>query len=195
MESWGHITIITGSMFAGKSNEIARHVRNFRIGKVPYKLYTHAKDNERYETRSVCTHNGISENAIPCSVLNPDGHMFSNVPCDTVLIFDECQFFSGLEEFALEMRRRGNRLILAGLLTDFMCNPFGELATLLPHADEHLMLRAVCQHCHAIDSAIYSAKQSHSVDGVGGMDEYSALCSKCYGKHAQNGVYTPTSHE
>jgi len=141
----GHIELICGSMFSGKSEELIRRVRRAKIARQEVMVFTHAID-ARYGTAKVASHNGADTDAQPISS--------AREICDylnekvTVVAIDEAQFFDWeIADVVNQLALRGLRVIVAGLDTDFRGEPFGAMPVLMAQAEEIEKLNAICMVC------------------------------------------------
>lgn len=182
----GKLEVITGPMFAGKTEELLRRVERARIAKKSVALFKPALDT-RYASDRVVAHNGRS---LPCHVLPGDinpASFFQIVPgplweSTEVLAFDEAHFF-GPEFPALceDLVKKGKRVIVAGLDLNFRGEPFGPMPILLALADEILKLTAVCTVC-----GNPATRSQRLLDGkpvlegpevlIGGLESYEPRC-------------------
>ena len=143
----GWIEVVTGPMFAGKSEELIRRIRRLEYAKKKIKVYKPAIDN-RYTYGKVESHlnNKADATVVASSVDIPD--LTSN-DVDAVII-DEVQFFdNGIIEKVDKMANSGVRVIVGGLDTDFRGEPFPIVATLLAKAEFVTKLTAICVVCGA----------------------------------------------
>ncbi|MGC9019249.1 MAG: thymidine kinase [Candidatus Bipolaricaulaceae bacterium] len=148
----GKLEVITGPMFAGKTDELLRRVERARIAKKTVALFKPELDT-RYASDRVVAHNGRS---LPCHLLptNLSPAVFSAlIPKELretteVFAFDEAHFFGPeFPELCELLVRQGKRVIVAGLDLNFRGEPFGPMPRLLALADEVLKLTAVCTIC------------------------------------------------
>jgi thymidine kinase len=138
----GHIEVIVGPMFSGKSEELIRRVNRAVIAKQKVQVFKPAIDN-RYDAVAVASHNGRTWEAQAVhSVeeikerLEPDTH---------VIAIDEGQFLSDdVVQLVLDLADEGKRVIIAGLDLDFRGEPFGPMPSLLAHAEMVDKLTAIC---------------------------------------------------
>lgn len=143
----GWIEVVTGPMFAGKSEELIRRIRRLEYAKKKIKVYKPAIDN-RYTYGKVESHlhNKADATVVASSSDIPD--LTSN-DVDAVII-DEVQFFdNGIIEKVDKMANSGVRVIVGGLDTDFRGEPFPIVATLLAKAEFVTKLTAICVVCGA----------------------------------------------
>ncbi len=176
----GHVEVICGSMFCGKTEELIRRVRRAVIARQTVQVFKPNID-VRYELDSVVTHTGQKIGAQPVrasddiiSQLNPD---------TTVVAIDEIQFLDSSVVGVIEqLANRGLRIIVAGLDLDFRAEPFGAMPALLAIAEEVTKLRAICVVCgeHACRSQRLVNGQPARYDDpiilVGAKESYEARC-------------------
>jgi len=176
----GHVEVICGSMFCGKTEELIRRVRRALIARQTVQVFKPNID-VRYELDSVVTHTGQKIDAQPVRLaediltqLNPD---------TTVVAIDEVQFLN-LEIVSVieKLANSGLRIIIAGLDLDFRAEPFGAMPALLAMAEEVTKLRAICVVCgeHACRSQRLvngqPARYDDAIILVGAHEAYEARC-------------------
>jgi thymidine kinase len=180
----GKITVVTGSMFAGKSEELIRLARRALYARKKVQVFKPAVD-DRYDQTMVVTHMGVKHEALPVGNV---AELKTRVAKDTdVVLVEECQFFdNSLVEVVVELADNGVEVILAGLDQDFRRQPFGPMPELLAAADEVVKLRAICMKCGAPASHTYrmiEGKPAHWDDPIvliGATEAYEARCRRCY---------------
>ena len=180
----GKITVITGSMFAGKSEELIRLARRALYAKKKVQVFKPAVD-DRYHQTMVVTHMGVEHAAVAVKNV-PD--LVRHIDKDTdVVLIEEAQFFDDrLVEAVVELADKGVEVVLAGLDQDFRRQPFGPMPQLLALADEVVKLRAICMKCGAPASHTYrmiDGKPAHWDDPIvliGATESYEARCRRCY---------------
>lgn len=180
----GKITVVCGSMFAGKSEELIRRARRALYAKKRVQVFKPAID-VRYDQTMVVTHEGMRHEAAP---VNSVAEIRANVADDAqVVLIEEAQFFDeSIVDLAVELADRGVEVILAGLDQDFRRRPFGPMPTLLSVADEVVKLRAICMKCGATAShtqRIVDGRPAHKDEPlvvIGATEAYEARCRKCY---------------
>jgi thymidine kinase len=180
----GQITVITGSMFAGKSEELIRLARRALYAKKKVQVFKPSIDT-RYDESMVVTHEGVKHEAVPVrNVADLQGKIARGTE---VVCIEEAQFFdSSIVELAVKLADKGCEVVLAGLDQDFRRQPFGPMPQLLAIADEVVKLRAICMNCGATASHTYrqiDGKPAHEGDPivlVGAAEVYEARCRKCY---------------
>ncbi len=180
----GSITVICGSMFAGKSEELIRLARRALYAKKQVQVFKPIID-DRYHASMVVTHMGVQHEALAVrSVADLKRKIEPNT--DVVLI-EEAQFFDdSLAQLAMDLADSGVEVVCAGLDQDFRREPFGPMPKLLALADEVVKLRAICMKCGAPASHTYrmvDGKPVHRDDPVvliGATEKYEARCRRCF---------------
>lgn len=143
--SHGHVELICGSMFCGKTEELIRRVRRAEIAKQHVQVFSHNLDT-RYGESMVVSHNGSNLNATP--VKNAAQILEQLDLQATVVAIDEAQFFDGrISGVVNELANRGIRVIIAGLDVDFRAEPFGPMPLLMAQAEQIEKLSAICVVC------------------------------------------------
>lgn len=171
------VKVIMGSMFAGKTSELIRRVKRYRIAGKKIIVFKHSLDCERYSESDIATHDRDTFEAVPVSDSYSMERYITN---EEVIAIDEVQFFdSDIIPFVKKMNDNNKKLILAGLDMDYMGNPFGHMGELCCLADEVIKLHAVCKICG--ENAKYSYRNSDTEEqiAVGGAKEYIAVCDNC----------------
>lgn len=180
----GSITLICGSMFAGKSEELIRLARRSLYAKKRVQVFKPSID-KRYDEAMVVTHMGVRHEAIPVSsVRELRDKLDANAE---VILIEEAQFFDqSLVSLAQDLADGGHEVILAGLDQDFRREPFGPMPELMAIADDVVKLRAICMNCGAPASHTYrmiDGKPAHWNDPViliGATETYEARCRRCF---------------
>ena len=180
----GSITVICGSMYAGKSEELIRLARRALYAKKKVQVFKPSIDN-RYDETMVVSHMGIRHEAVPVKSVS---ELQSQVHKDTqVVCVEEVQFFDkSVVDMAVLLADTGREVVLAGLDQDFRRRPFGPMPELLCVADEVVKLRAICMKCGATASHTYrqvNGKPAHQDDPIvliGATETYEARCRNCY---------------
>src|SRR5688500_9977336 len=109
----GHIEVICGSMFCGKTEELIRRVKRATIARQKVQVFKPDIDN-RYSLEHVSSHNGQNVEAQPIKHSNEIEKLLEDDT--TVVAVDEAQFFDhGIIEVAEHLADQGIRVIIAGL--------------------------------------------------------------------------------
>jgi thymidine kinase len=141
----GHIELICGSMFSGKSEELIRRVKRAQIARQRVQVFAHAIDT-RYGTAKVASHSGADLDAHP--IQRASQIIEQLLPDVDVVAVDEAQFFDWeIADVVNVLAQRGIRVIVAGLDTDFRGEPFGPMPVLMAQAEKVDKLNAICMVC------------------------------------------------
>lgn len=176
-ENKGHIEVICGSMFSGKTEELIRRLNRALIARQKVEIFKPAMDL-RYHKSKVISHNENFIRSTP--VQSSDDILKLSGNCDVVGI-DEVQFFDQqIVQVANALARSGKRVVLAGLDMDFEGNPFDPMPQLMAVAEYVTKVHAICMKCGELAS--YSLRLSDSKEKVmiGEMNSYEARCRKCF---------------
>ncbi len=180
----GSLTVITGSMFSGKTEELIRLIRRAMHARRTVQVFKSALET-RCGTAVIRTHDGnhFEALAIPHStamesLLLPDAEV---VGIEEVQFFDE-----GIVPLCESMANRKIDVIAAGLDQDFRGEPFGFMPRLLALADHVEKLHAICMRCGA-----EASRTQRLIDGrpaawddpiilIGASESYEARCRACH---------------
>ncbi|MEI7576765.1 MAG: thymidine kinase [Armatimonadota bacterium] len=184
MKPLGKLTVVCGSMYAGKSEELIRLARRSLYAKKKVQVFKPSID-DRYHQTMVVSHMGVqheAETAVNVAELS------AKVKKETqVLLIEEVQFFEPtIVEFLVQQADKGVDVIVAGLDQDFRRQPFGPMPALLAAADEVIKLRAICMKCGNPASHTYrmvDGKPAHWDDPIvliGATESYEARCRNCF---------------
>lgn len=180
----GQLTVVCGSMYAGKSEELIRLARRALYAKKKVQVFKPAIDC-RYDDTAVVTHMGVQHAAVPVAGVD---ELVSRIDGDTqVVCIEEAQFFDpSLVEVVVGLADSGVEVICAGLDQDFRRMPFGPMPQLLAVADEVVKLRAICMKCGDMASHTQRiidgkpAKMDDPIVLIGATESYEARCRKCH---------------
>ena len=180
----GSLTVITGSMFSGKTEELIRRLRRALHARRTVQVFKHALET-RSELTEIRTHNGVLHEAVAVSTSE---ELLEKVERTTdVVAVEETQFFDeGIVDVCRRLADSGYEVIAAGLDMDFRGRPFGPMPRLLAEADEVAKLRAICARCGRDASrsqrliAGKPAPASAPIILVGAQESYEARCRHCH---------------
>ena len=180
----GSLTVISGSMFSGKTEELIRRSRRALYARRRVQVFKHALET-RSDDGEIRSHNGVPHEALPVS---SSEELLEKVdPTTDVVAVEEAQFFDGgIVEVCQRLADGGYDVIVAGLDMDFRGEPFGPMPDLLAEADEVVKLRAICARCGRD-----AARSQRLIDGrpapasaptilVGAEESYEARCRHCH---------------
>lgn len=174
----GHIEVITGGMFSGKSEELVRRLRRAVIARQRVQVFKPATDVRHEPGRLVTRDQRELDAHSVCGSAELRAHLELGVE---VVGIDEAQFFDeALAELLSELADRGIRVVVAGLDQDYLRRPFGPMPKILALAEYVDKMHAVCVRCGA--PAHYSQRISGGGEQVqvGDTDAYEARCRRCY---------------
>jgi thymidine kinase len=173
------LELIYGPMFAGKSCELIRRIRLLKVLNKQYLVIKPLIDT-RYDSESIVSHNMDQEKCIKLESMKTIDSIKLDL-IDTVFI-DEGQFFDDLKEYVIKLVEVYNKnVIVAGLITDFNRNKFGQILDLIPFSDKITQLNALCLYCMDGTPGIFShRKQNINTDQIqiGENDLYVSVCRK-----------------
>jgi len=141
----GHVEVICGSMFCGKTDELIRRLRRATIAKQAVQVFKPAIDG-RYSLEKVTSHAGSEFDATPLESSKEILEQLAD--STTVVAIDEAQFFDdNIVDVVEELANRGLRVIVAGLDLNFKGEPFGCMPVLMARAEQVDKLQAICMVC------------------------------------------------
>jgi thymidine kinase len=198
----GHVEVICGPMFSGKTEELIKRLRRAHIARQAAIVFKPAID-DRYDAADVVSHSSLRIESMPVrdsagieEVLKQHGKV-------GVVGIDEAQFFDdGIVDVIDRLADRGVRVVVAGLEQDYLCRPFGPMPRILCSAESVTKQLSVCMVCGAPASRSQRVRRERpqpplpGVSGdrpggaggdgdtilVGGDDSYEARCRRCYVK-------------
>lgn len=180
----GWVEVISGCMFAGKTEELIRRIKVLEIAHKKVLVFKPQIDN-RYSDTKVVSHAGSS---VESFVIAKPCEIFDYLSDDTeVVAIDEVQFFDdSICDVANELADRRLRVMCAGLDMDFRGEPFGPMPKLITQAEFVTKLTAVCHKCGAPATRTQRIIDGHpaSFDDptilVGASESYEARCRHCH---------------
>lgn len=185
-----------GPMFAGKSTELLRRVREAQSAGKSTSLIKPTLD-KRYELASVTTHDGDKlschtvETLLPLLLLPGEMDLSgssesfkaarSSVANAQVIAIDEAQFFPDLAAFAIRaVEAHGKELLIAGLDGDFKRRKFGSMIDLIPIADSVKKVKGKCHLCSKESLFSFRTAKDSKQELIGGEEAYVPLCREHY---------------
>ncbi|MCW3094895.1 MAG: thymidine kinase [Chthonomonadaceae bacterium] len=180
----GALTVICGSMFSGKTEELIRLVRRAMHARKKVQVFKSSLDT-RCETTVIRTHDDIRFNAYTV----PDSKTLATLlePGVQVVGIEEVQFFDeGIVALCQQMADQGVQVFAAGLDQDFRGMPFSFMPQLLALADNVMKLHAICKVCGGEASRtqrlVYGrpAAWDDPTILIGADESYEARCRRCH---------------
>ncbi|ERJ12600.1 thymidine kinase [Haloplasma contractile] len=180
----GWIEVISGSMFAGKTEELIRRIKRLEYAKKNILVFKPEIDN-RYSDEDVVSHNGTSIKSI---VIKCAKEIINYIDDHTdVVAIDEVQFFDeSVVQVVDYLADHGIRVVVAGLDRDFRGESFGTMPELLTKAEFVTKLTAICTKCGAPATRTQRlvnhtpASYYDPIVLVGAKESYEPRCRHCH---------------
>ena len=174
----GWIEVITGSMFSGKSEELIRRLRRAQIARQKVQIFKAAFDN-RFADSEIVSH---SEMRIQGVNVGSSAELMRLVDEATEVVgVDEAQFFDkDLPAACTQLAEGGKRVVVAGLDTDYLGQPFEPMPTLMAIAEYVTKTHAICMVCGNPASHTQRLVASDERLLLGATGTYEARCRKCF---------------
>ena len=175
---YGKLTVVTGSMFAGKTTYLIKACSEAANPESVF-VFKPAMDI-RYSTSHCVSHDGDKVGAI--SVSAPTDLIVGDRA--KLLCFDEIQFFNppfyagDIAQSIKVFLKAGIDVLACGLDSDWQGNPFVATGNLLAMADEVIKLKSRCAVCSDHASKTYKITKSGNQVELGNQNIYEARCNK-----------------
>jgi thymidine kinase len=179
-----YLEIILGGMYAGKTSRLVEIYKQCKFCNISVAVINHSIDT-RYDDELLSTHDKIK---IPCiktdtllKLLSDNLSNTNNIYSSEVILINEGQFFSDLEEFVILLLSKGKKIYVCGLDGDFERKKFGQILDLIPLCDKVTKLTSLCSICKNGTPGIFSKRITEETQQtVVGSDNYIPVCRKCY---------------
>jgi thymidine kinase len=176
--STGHIEVITGGMFSGKSEELVRRMTRAVIARQRVQVFKPVADTRGPEELLVTR----DKRELEATAVKDSADLKARLHLGVQVVgIDEAQFFdTGLGRLVNELADAGMRVIVAGLDQDFRRKPFGPMPEILATAEYVDKVHAICVRCGG--PAHYSQRIAGGGEQVqvGDSESYEARCRRCY---------------
>ncbi len=180
----GWIEVITGPMFAGKTEELLRRIKRLEYAKKNIIVFKPQIDG-RYAADEVVSHNNNRTKSI--NISKGRDMLLHIQPSTQVIAVDEVQFLDSETVDILDfLADQGKRVIVSGLDSDFRGETFGFMGRLISIAEFVTKLTAVCVKCSAPATRtqrIVNGKPAKFMDPIvliGASESYEARCRHCH---------------
>ena len=180
----GSLTVICGSMFSGKTEELIRLVRRALYARRTVQVFKPALDT-RDPTTVIRSHNGALHEALAAE--NSATLYLAVAPETQMIAIEEAQFFDqGVVCVCQALADEDKDVIVSGLDMDFRGAPFGPMPALIAMADAVVKLRAICAVCGNDASRSQRllngqpAPASAPTVLIGATEHYEARCRRCH---------------
>lgn len=189
----GWIEVITGPMFAGKTEELLRRVKRLEYAKKNIVVFKPLMD-DRYAQNEVVSHNSNRTRSVNISLAR---EIFDYVDRETqVVAIDEIQFLDDEVVKIVEfLASQGIRVIVSGLDKEFRGEPFSFMPKLLAIAEYVIKLTAICVKCGAPATRTQRivngkpAKYNDPIVLIGAEESYEARCRSCHKVYRKPNLY------
>lgn len=175
-----YLKLYIGCMFSGKTTSLLNEISKYKVLTDEIITVNHIFDKHRNNDNinQFKTHNNKTYPAIMISQLEELKEM-SKYTTSKIVIIDEGQFFMDLYDFIkYELETTNKIFIVGGLSGDYKMEPIGDIARLIPLADEINKLNAYCIRCNDGTVASFTKRINDSSDQViiGSDDIYTSVC-------------------
>lgn len=182
MES-GHLHIILGPMFSGKTSHLINTYKSTDVNKKKTIVINHCIDQRYSHKDEVISHDGES---IPCYKLESLREIYSkfnskelNYQDYKFMFINESQFFHDLHLVIIFVEKFKLDVYIYGLDGDFQKKAFNNnILQYIPYADTVIKLHAKCS-CGA--NASFTKRLDDNKEQISvGVENYQAVCRNCY---------------
>lgn len=180
----GWLEVITGCMFAGKTEEFIKKIVKLDYAKFKIQVFKPSIDN-RHSINKIISHNNRIINAI--SVKNSKDLLLNLDINNDVVAIDEIQFFdNNIVKIVDDLANKGIIVIVSGLDKDFRGEAFKNIEQLMIKAESVKKLHAICMQCGNLANKtqrLINGKPAHYNDSIiliGEKDKYEARCRNCH---------------
>ena len=175
------ITLITGSMFSGKTSMMLHLIERAYIAKKKVVLIRPETDTRQYLSHTQKDTSWLKEEFFTYD-LHKQCLLYDHDPFGEydVMGIDEGQFQPLLKDFCKSYWDKD--IIISALHATSECEMFQPIVDIIPYCENIIKLNAICMHCGSeFGSYTYYLKGEKTEKiSVGGEQEYTVLCQKCY---------------
>ncbi|AUM63022.1 thymidine kinase [Spiroplasma monobiae] len=185
----GWIELITGCMFAGKTEEFIRRLKRYKYAKQNVIVFKPAID-DRYSKKDIFSHSGMSIESIPVKNSKQLFDIFNEENAKEkidIIGIDEVQFLdTDVVDIISNIAAEGVIVIVNGLDKDFKNNPFQNVDRLLVEAEYVDKLTSICHSCGGNANRTQRiingepAKANEPIIVISANEKYEARCRHCY---------------
>ena len=176
----GHIELIIGCMFAGKTEFFIRKISRYNYAGYKTVVFKPTIDTRNNDMR-ITSHSGKK---LEATIVEKAEDIWDYITDDIDVIgIDELQFFDPNIIEILDKLANQNFIVIAnGLDKDFRGEPFNHVINLLPKAESIIKLRAICTICGAEGDRTQRIIQGHPASKtektilIGDNNFYQARC-------------------
>jgi thymidine kinase len=193
----GHIELILGPMFAGKTTELQRRIKRYQHANQRCLIVKFAGDNRYTDEEVTCTHDGAKlhskEGSIKTIAASTLGQLQDMMSPFSVVAIDEGQFFPDVVEVSDALANSGKIVVVSALDGTFERRPFNNILNLIPMAESVHKITAVCKVCFRDAHFSKRITADTRVEVIGGSDMYIPVCRDCYHAPYSSSPFSPTA--
>uniref|UniRef100_A0A915A9Z3 Thymidine kinase, cytosolic n=1 Tax=Parascaris univalens TaxID=6257 RepID=A0A915A9Z3_PARUN len=172
----GHIQLILGPMFSGKTTEMLRRLNRYKLANRTCRIVKYRNDT-RYALDHVATHDLQMQEAISAVKV---ADVMDELSEAHVVAIDEGQFFDDIAECSENLANQGKIVIVSALDGDFNRKRFKNVLDMCPFSEDVIKLNAVCTGCGEDASFTKRLTSNTDLELIGGREMYTAMCRQCY---------------
>jgi len=181
---YGHLTVICGPMYAGKSTELLKSILLARTLYSKAVLVIKPTFDNRYAASKIVSHDGLSVDAKSISEWDQIAPLATDadmVCIDEIQFFQEPNYTGDIVEEIRQLLITGTDVTVGGLDMDWIGNPFPVTARLMAMADEVKKIKANCTQCNETASKTHKKTPNSEQIELGSQDLYESRCNKHWG--------------
>lgn len=189
--NYGYLELIWGPMFSAKTtNLLQKLICEASIGRKV--LYINSAMDTRSTENVFSSHNPLYKDKV-YNMVNVTMKSYNILPSiDEIIMYDsiyidEAQMFDDLNIIVLYVEKYFKNVYVSGLVGYASRKPFGNIASLITHADKCTQLYAKCHKCIEHGNYDSLALFTHKIDNkcndsidIGGDNKYISVCRKHY---------------
>ena len=178
---YGHLTVICGPMYGGKTTELLKRVLWAKNGRQRVVLVVKPEMENRYSVNHIVTHDGLS---VECSPIRNWDQVSFQAKAAEIVFFDEVQFFIDphfdgvVEDIITDLLAAGKDVVVNGLDLDAMGKPFVKTATLMAMADDIIKVKSTCSVCGRPATKTHKITDSDMRVELGSVGVYEPRCNE-----------------
>ncbi|MGE3771100.1 MAG: thymidine kinase [Bdellovibrionales bacterium] len=173
---YGHLTVICGPMFAGKTTELLKRILWAKNGLGKRTAVYKCAYDTRYKITEIVSHDGLQATA---GIIRS----WSGAPEAEHVFFDEVQFFTApffdgdIVTIIKSLLQSGIDVTVASLDADWQGNPLPTVGLLASMADEVVKLRSHCSVCGRPATKTFKRTPNSNSLELGGSEMYEPRCN------------------
>ncbi|WP_339020834.1 thymidine kinase [Spiroplasma endosymbiont of Atherix ibis] len=185
----GWIELITGCMFAGKTEEFIKRLKRYKYAQQNVLVFKPLID-DRYSKKDIFSHSGMSIESIPVKDSKELLDIFykeNKKEKIDIIGIDEIQFLDkDIVEIIKRLADEGIIVVVNGLDKDFKNDPFQNVDKLLIEAEYVDKLTSICHSCGGNANRTQRiingkpAKANEPIIVISADEKYEARCRHCY---------------